>query len=217
MRTLLMASLLIISESILAATPNSTDLITIQKTEDGGYVQIKTPTIKFGFNLNGEETTSAIILTYIKSENKNYVNERSVVNADCERGYGKITAADTEGKILFKSDYVLGAEYTAANIAKVLCRAYSIKKERSGSLQKQIDEKVLATEKWKATINEFIETEALKADGIDYRKSKEKMELLDSYVRLLANDNTNSNKTSLWFLMEADRLVKLKYQPEKLK
>lgn len=72
-----------------------------------------------------------------------------------------------------------------------------------------------AEKKWSSTIEEFLATEASQPNAIDYRNSSFKMLLLDKTVKELANDPKNNDKTMLWFLVEADRIVKEEYSPER--
>ena len=72
-----------------------------------------------------------------------------------------------------------------------------------------------ARKKWLDTVQEFYATEALKPDGIDYRKDSFKQSQLDTVVKSLASDPKNEDKTMLWFLTEGDRIVKERYSPER--
>lgn len=72
--------------------------------------------------------------------------------------------------------------------------------------KKQIIES--AEKKWLDAIDEFMKTEASRPNGIDYRNSPADTALLDFHVKALANEDANKDKTMLWFLVEADQLVK---------
>lgn len=59
---------------------------------------------------------------------------------------------------------------------------------------------------WKQTVESFI-AENPKNGGIDYAKNRTANVALDAYVRQLANDPNNNDKSMLWFLEKADSLV----------
>jgi hypothetical protein len=86
-------------------------------------------------------------------------------------------------------------------------RAATVAATTSPSPQKRSTEDE-ARKKWFDTIDEFYATEALKPGGIDYRKDSTKRLQLDTAVKSLANDPKNEDKTMLWFLTEADKIVK---------
>jgi outer membrane lipoprotein SlyB len=72
-----------------------------------------------------------------------------------------------------------------------------------------------ADKKWRDTIAQFLDTEASRPNGIDYRNNSFKMLQLDAIVKELANDPKNEGKPMLWYLVEADRIVKEHYSPER--
>jgi hypothetical protein len=192
------------------AIPNhavASDFYKIAESEDGSETKIKVSSVSYGKNKKGDDFTSAVFQTYLASSGKLFINERYVLNQDCERGYGRIFTLDTEGKFMFTSDFALEGDSVASKMAKALCVAYEKRKAR---IAKQAQD-ASADTKWRETIDEFLKTEALKPDGIDYRNDPEKMQLLDSMVKQLANDPGNGDKTMLWFLMEADRIIKQRF------
>jgi len=97
----------------------------------------------------------------------------------------------------------------------MVAKGWSEDKEKATALARQRSEKKAAEDKWADTIDQFLRTEASRPGGIDYRKDSFKMMQLDTIVKQLANDPKNSDKTMLWFLVEADRIVKEHYSPER--
>jgi uncharacterized protein YceK len=65
-----------------------------------------------------------------------------------------------------------------------------------------------ASEQWAETIRKFMDAQTKLPGGIDYRNDDIKLSALDTYVKMLGNDPRNNDKTMLWFLVEADRLIK---------
>ncbi len=185
----------------------ASDFFKISESEDGSETKIKASSVSYGKNKKGDDFTSAIFQTYLASSGKLFINERYVLNQDCERGYGRIFTLDTEGKFMFATDFALEGDSNASKMAKALCVAYENRKKRTA--KQALD--ASADAKWRETIDEFLKTEAIKPEGIDYRNDPEKMRLLDGMVKQLANDPVNSDKTMLWFLMEADRIIKQRF------
>ena len=62
-------------------------------------------------------------------------------------------------------------------------------------------------DKWVTAINTFLDAEAAKPDGIDYRRDNEKYALLDKYVKLTANVPKNAQQSPDWLLKEGHRRV----------
>lgn len=91
----------------------------------------------------------------------------------------------------------------------MLSRGWSNNPNAAEEKKQELD--AAAKKKWLATIDQFIRAEASKPNGIDYRSDSEKMDTLDAYVKALAGDSVNEDRPMAWFLVEADRLVKLKY------
>jgi hypothetical protein len=75
------------------------------------------------------------------------------------------------------------------------------KAEISKEMQQQT-----AEQQWTATVNRFM-GETAKSGGIDYRADAEKAGDLDSFVKMLANNPANAQRTMDWFLSEAHRRV----------
>lgn len=64
-----------------------------------------------------------------------------------------------------------------------------------------------AQDRWIATINTFVETEAARPGGIDYRTDTQKQDALDKYVKEIAAAPGNEDKKMSWFLIEAHKRV----------
>lgn len=62
-------------------------------------------------------------------------------------------------------------------------------------------------QQWNHTVQRFIATTA-KEGGIDYSKDPDKQSDLDLFVRTLANDTKNADKSAEWFLAEGHKRVK---------
>lgn len=75
------------------------------------------------------------------------------------------------------------------------------KAEISQEMQQQT-----AEQQWMATVNRFIATTADNG-GIDYRTDEAKAADLDSFVKTLANNPANAQRSMEWFLTEAHRRV----------
>lgn len=60
---------------------------------------------------------------------------------------------------------------------------------------------------WVAAINTFVQAEAARPGGVDYRKDKRMQSQLDKYVKQLANDPKNDQQSMVWFLSEAHKNV----------
>lgn len=97
----------------------------------------------------------------------------------------------------------------------MVVKGWSEDKEKATALARQRSEKDAAKDKWSDTIDQFLKTEASRPGGIDYLKDDFKLMQLDTIVKQLANDPKNNDKTMLWFLVEADRIVKEHYSPER--
>ena len=64
-----------------------------------------------------------------------------------------------------------------------------------------------AAQQWESAVARLAE-DAAKNDGIDYRKDAAKQRDLDVFIKALAADSENVNKSMDWFLQEAHRRVK---------
>lgn len=64
-----------------------------------------------------------------------------------------------------------------------------------------------AEQQWNFTVNRFMAATA-KSDGIDYKVDTEKNADLDLFVKSLARDPKNEDKSAEWFLNEAHKRVK---------
>lgn len=64
-----------------------------------------------------------------------------------------------------------------------------------------------AEQQWNFEVRRFMRSTA-KAEGIDYTKDKDKADDLDLFVKRLANDEKNADKSYEWFLSEAHKRVK---------
>lgn len=62
-------------------------------------------------------------------------------------------------------------------------------------------------QEWNYTVDRFIKAEA-KAGGINYATDKDKQNDLDLFVKALAANESNANKSMEWFLTEAHKRVK---------
>lgn len=81
--------------------------------------------------------------------------------------------------------------------------AIKVKAEISQEMNAQTVEQT-----WAATVNRaIVEFSKPENGGIDYRKDTAKMADLDQFVKLLANNEANSDKPMEWFLHEAHRRV----------
>lgn len=186
------------------------DLVTIATSERGDVkYSVRPDTVNRGKNKGGEEITSAIF----EVSNDRGINVRDiyVVNSDCDKGFGKIFTLDVDGKFRFSTEYVRGGNSIASGVADFLCKAYILRKNAEKPTSRQSETTAEADKKWRETIDEFLRTEAVKQDGIDYRKDSDKMQMLDAVVKQLAKDPQNEDKTMLWFLMEADKIVKQRF------
>jgi hypothetical protein len=77
-----------------------------------------------------------------------------------------------------------------------------IKAEISSEMQTQTAEQA-----WQASINRFM-ADTAKAGEVDYRSDAAKQQDLDQFVRVLANNPANEDKSMDWFLIEAHKRVK---------
>ena len=78
----------------------------------------------------------------------------------------------------------------------------SVKAEISQEMRQQ-----QAVETWESTVNSFL---SKPVDGIDYRADQAKFDALDRYVKILAADPENNDKSQQWFLEEAHAIVKVR-------
>ena len=113
--------------------------------------------------------------------------QKSVATA-CMRTLGWIDTSTPEGQAQFKQAATEFSEKPSSN---------------------QAAEDKAVKEKWITTINTFLETEAARPGGIDYRSDKKKHAALDKYVKQLANDPKNERQSMVWFLVEAHKMVLL--------
>lgn len=63
-----------------------------------------------------------------------------------------------------------------------------------------------AAQTWKATVANFM-AYAAKEEGVDYRKDPVRAKHLDSFIKVLANDDANEGKSMSWFLKQAHKSV----------
>ena len=66
-----------------------------------------------------------------------------------------------------------------------------------------------AKRKWDETVAEFIESSAKL--GLDYRSDDVKRNDLDMFVKTLANNSANNDKSMVWFLETADKMVRVQH------
>lgn len=87
----------------------------------------------------------------------------------------------------------------------------SLKAEISNEMRNQIEEakKEDAATTWEKTVGSFLDS---KPDQIDYKADEAKNRDLNTYVKALAADTDNSDKSMEWFLQEAHVLVKAKHR-----
>lgn len=109
------------------------------------------------------------------------------LTAACMRTQGWIDTSSPEGKAQ-------------------LTQAVATMQTSPGTTRQQEADKA-AEEKWVATINAFIETEAARPGGIDYRKDRVKQAALDKYVKELANAPDANQRSMAWYLIEAHKKV----------
>lgn len=67
-----------------------------------------------------------------------------------------------------------------------------------------------AAQQWQWEVNRFMRT-TLRTDGVDYKGDPILNAALDTAVKALANDEKNSDKESGWFLEEAHRQIKARF------
>lgn|GEM_PF-3006083 len=75
------------------------------------------------------------------------------------------------------------------------------------SQAKAAPEKSDSADKWKTEVQTFIEVEAARPGGIDYRKDKEAQELFDKYLKQIASDPKSNNQSGTWLLIESHKQV----------
>lgn len=126
--------------------------------------------------------------------------------ADFDAQMGAIKTEDAELRRQFKEGEI-DADAYADGLAALQERRESLvvqraKAEISGEMTAQS-----AQQMWQSTVNRFLAVTA-KNEGIDYRKDKDLHSALDSAVKMLANDEANSDKPMAWFVEEAHRYVK---------
>jgi hypothetical protein len=71
--------------------------------------------------------------------------------------------------------------------------------------------KTKAADEWEMTVKQFLISQSSMRGDADYINHPDRMETLDAYVKALASDDKNKDKPMIWFLEEADKLVKIKY------
>lgn len=81
--------------------------------------------------------------------------------------------------------------------------ALRVKAEISQEMNEQT-----AAQTWQNTVSRFIATEAKAEGGIDYRKDEAMAADLDDFVKKLANNPQNNDKSMDWFLVEAHKRVR---------
>lgn len=81
--------------------------------------------------------------------------------------------------------------------------ALRVKAEISTEMNEQT-----AAQTWQNTVSRFIATEAKAEGGIDYRKDEAMAADLDDFVKKLANNPQNNDKSMDWFLVEAHKRVR---------
>jgi hypothetical protein len=175
--------------------------------------RVKTTSIYEEKNNGGEKITGAIFELETKNGSKISTFDRYVTNADCVRGYGEVYTLSTSGKFVSRVEFSMDGNSIASAIGTFLCRAFSARNE-SLSKKNQDTEETAAQKKWAETIEQFFDAEKNRQDGIDYRSNKKMLESFDLAVKYLANDPKNNDKTMLWFLLEADTIIKRAYFPD---
>jgi hypothetical protein len=99
--------------------------------------------------------------------------------------------------------------------ACMLAKGWTEDQAKAGESAKRKQAESNAEQEWRATIDQFLTVAASQPGGIDYRKDDLKMHMLDTIVKQLANDTKNTGKPMLWFLVEADKIVREEYSPER--
>lgn len=116
-----------------------------------------------------------------------YQKRIAEVTRACMRTQGWIDTSTPEGQARFKQD-------AEARLAKK-------------AADRQSEVRQTASEEWEAVVSAFLDFEAAKPGGIDYRKDSVKYAALDRYVKQLANDPVNNKQSMAWFLLEAHKMV----------
>lgn len=70
-------------------------------------------------------------------------------------------------------------------------------------------------QQWQDTVKLFLDAEEALPGSFNYRTNAFNLEVLDLMVKDLANKPANQDKPMLWFLVEADRIVKEAYPYKK--
>lgn len=122
----------------------------------------------------------------------------------------------------FANGMNIGAAIAARNAQEkiyhgcMVSKGWSDEPAMAGTRVVKRSEKDIAEAEWRTTIDQFLKMEAARPDGIDYARDELKMLQLDITVKQLANDPRNESKSMQWFLIEADRIVKEHYSPERM-
>lgn len=107
-----------------------------------------------------------------------------------------------------------GGEIEFAEFQSELARINTKRDELSAlkikaDLAQEMNEQA-AQQEWAMTVNRFMR-DAKKTEGIDYRADEAKNRDLDLFVKAIAADPANQDKTLRWFLAEAHAMVKAKH------
>lgn len=119
----------------------------------------------------------------------------------------------------FASGYNVGAQMAASRDRKdfthacMLKRGWTDSQEEANQIRASLKAKQddAASDKWEMTVKQFLISQSSMPGDADYLNHPDRMETLDAYVKALANDSKNNDKSMIWFLEEADKLVKIKY------
>lgn len=123
-----------------------------------------------------------------------YADQVAAVKTESEA----LTKAFKAGDIDFDEYQVQSQEIAERRESLTILRAKSEIAEEMGG---QTDE-----QEWGNTISRFFAATA-KAGGTDYAKDAEKQADLDQFVKVLANNSANENKSGEWYLAEAHKRV----------
>lgn len=119
----------------------------------------------------------------------------------------------------FASGHNIGAQMAVAKDRKdfthacMLKRGWTESEQQAQAIRTSIEKqpKNNAADEWEQTVNRFLIMQMPLAGDIDYINDEEKYKTLDAYVKALASDEKNNDKPMIWFLEEADKMVKIKY------
>lgn len=136
---------------------------------------------------------------------------RPQYQADLPADYDdKLASLRSQSKELAKQlhEGAIGVEDYADKLEDVTSQRESLLTLRTRAEMSQDMGKQTAEQEWRYVVARF-NAEVAATDGIDYTKDTAKRRDMDMFLKALATDEANENRSSEWFLAEAHKRVKI--------